>query len=453
MNNGLDNLHVMALAFDPSAQGTIYAGTANGGLFKTVNGGARWEVRNDGLGVIGSNLVSAIVIDPTATSRIYAATDIGIAISDDGAASWTDYEGGLSINALVMPPDDPATLYAGEGSSVSVGGLWRSNNRGVRGSWARCDTGIRNISIASMVASPTGALYVGLFRGILRTTDGGATWTSLHSTGAFTVFAIDPSNPATIYTGSAGFGVNKTTDGGVTWPPVNSGLQDSFQELLVYSLAINPSSPSTVYAGTAGGVFKSTDGAASWAAASTGLTSSAVRALAIDPASTSTIYAGTNGGVFKSVNGGTSWASAKSGLPSGTVYTLAIDPSAPGAIWAGTSSGPYRTSNGGSTWVAANAGHPPATVIAFARDPKSGAIYAASSAGVFVSPDRGATWSVVNSGLPTLSMSALVFDSAGTLYAGTGGGGVFRLVPASPAREPVQGSGQHPPPRILTPRP
>ena len=210
--------------------------------------------------------------------------------------------------------------------------------------------------------------------------------------------------------------MHKTTNGGVTWPPVNSGLQDSFQRLLVYSLAINPSSPSTVYAGTADGVFKSTDGAASWAAASTGLTSSAVRALAIDPASTSTIYAGTNGGVFKSVNGGTSWAAAKSGLPSGTVYTLAIDPSAPGTIWAGTSSGPYRTSNGGSTWVAANAGHPPTAVIAFARDLKTGAIYAASSAGVFVSPDRGATWSAVNSGFPTLSMSALVFDSAGTLY-------------------------------------
>ena len=451
MNNGLDNLHVLALAFDPSAPGTIYAGTANGGLFKTINGGARWDVRNNGLGVIGSNLVSTILIDPTATSRIYAATDVGIAISDDGAASWTDYEGGLSINALVMPPDDPATLYAGEGSAVSVGGLWRSNNRGVRGSWVCCDTGIRNISIASMAASPTGALYVGLRRGILRTTDGGATWTSLHSTGAFTVFAIDPSNPATIYTGSAGFGVNKTTDGGVTWPPVNSGLQDSFQNLLVYSLAINPSSPSTVYAGTAGGVFKSTDGAASWAAASTGLTSSTVRALAIDPASTSTIYAATNGGVFKSVNGGTSWASAKSGLPSGTVYALEIDPSAPGTICAGTSSGPYRTSNGGSTWVAANAGHPPAAVIGFARDPKSGAIYAASGAGVFVSPDRGATWSAVNSGLPTLSMSALVFDSAGTLYAGTSGAGVFRLIPASPARQPVQGPRQHPPPRSYAP--
>ncbi len=240
MNSGLDNLHIQALAFDPSAQGTIYAGTSGGGLFRTVNGGFRWDVRNGGPGDIGSgDLVSAIVIDSTATSRIYAATNDGIAISDDGGASWTNTLLGGVINALIMPPDDPATLYVGLGGAFSSGGLLRSNNRGAKGSWVLCDAGIRNISITAMAASPTGALYAGVIFGIRRTTDGGATWSSILSSGLIIVLAIDPSNPATIYHGSAGYGVHKTTDGGVKWQPVWSGLGN----FTVYSLAISPSSP------------------------------------------------------------------------------------------------------------------------------------------------------------------------------------------------------------------
>ena len=66
----------------------------------------------------------------------------------------------------------------------------------------------------------------------------------------------------------------------------------------VQALAIDPSSPSTMYAGTGGfGVFKSTDGGASWTAINTGLTHLRVPALAVD--ANSVPYAGTlGGGVF-----------------------------------------------------------------------------------------------------------------------------------------------------------
>jgi len=52
----------------------------------------------------------------------------------------------------------------------------------------------------------------------------------------------------------------------------------------IYAMAINPTTPTTLYAGTyGGGVFKSTDGGATWSAVNTGLTNKSVRALAIDP--------------------------------------------------------------------------------------------------------------------------------------------------------------------------
>lgn len=65
----------------------------------------------------------------------------------------------------------------------------------------------------------------------------------------------------------------------------------------VYSLAIDPATSSTLYAGTwGGGVFRSTNGGATWHAFNTGLTRSYVYALAIDRTTPSTPYAGTDGG-------------------------------------------------------------------------------------------------------------------------------------------------------------
>jgi photosystem II stability/assembly factor-like uncharacterized protein len=66
----------------------------------------------------------------------------------------------------------------------------------------------------------------------------------------------------------------------------------------VFSLAIDPQNPNTLYAGGGAGVFKTTDGGASWSAVNSGLTSLLVTSLAIDPQNSNTVYAGSAGGVF-----------------------------------------------------------------------------------------------------------------------------------------------------------
>jgi len=126
----------------------------------------------------------------------------------------------------------------------------------------------------------------------------------------------------------------------------------------VYALAIDPSTPSTLYAGYCcggdgtdggvGGVFKSVDAGATWSAANTGLPTHAamVLALAIDPSTPSTLYAlmfnssRTDlpyNGVFKSTNGGASWTALNTGLPNVSyVSALAIDPHTPSTLYAGS---------------------------------------------------------------------------------------------------------------------
>ncbi len=91
---------------------------------------------------------------------------------------------------------------------------------------------------------------------------------------------------------ASGSGVFKSTDGGATWTAVNSGPT-------VSTVAVDPQNPRTVYAGVGGrGVFKTTDGATSWSAVNSGLTTLSVNSLAIDSQNPSTIYAGTGGGLF-----------------------------------------------------------------------------------------------------------------------------------------------------------
>src|SRR3990172_1379641 len=99
--------------------------------------------------------------------------------------------------------------------------------------------------------------------------------------------AADPSNPGIVYAGTYN-GVYKTTNGGATWKVMNSGLTTINSTKLVAALAIDPTASSTVYAGLAGdGVYRSTNGGVSWSAVNTGLndqnTSRNVRVLAIDP--------------------------------------------------------------------------------------------------------------------------------------------------------------------------
>jgi photosystem II stability/assembly factor-like uncharacterized protein len=329
--NGPEGRWIQALAIDPSAPATLYAGTAayspeGIGVFKSTDAGGSWSFTSALLNDFFFS-VPALAVDPSTPSHIYAAaqwthwdeSDNSIVFeSADGGANWTaklssiPEEAHVLVSALSVDPSAPRTLYAAG-------------------------------------------------NGIFKSTDGGNSWSrSNPSAPGFGVYlralAIDPSRPATIYAGGLIYavgtasyepqsgGVFRSTDAGASWTAVNAGLTSTD----VHSLAIDPSSPATLYAGTSnggGGVFKSTNAGESWTAVNVGLSQVAhsfVNALAIDPSQPSTLYAGTSGGgVFKSTNGGASWAAMNAGLTSTNVLALAIDPSTPSRLYAGTGGGVF----------------------------------------------------------------------------------------------------------------
>jgi photosystem II stability/assembly factor-like uncharacterized protein len=164
------------------------------------------------------------------------------------------------------------------------------------------------------------------------------------SNGRVTAIAIDPTSPSTIYVGAAGSGVWKTSDGGASWAPI----ADSLPSPDVAAIAVDPTTGSRVYVALAGtGVFGSADGGTSWTQLSSDLQAE-IRwgVMLVNPTTPSVIYVSSLAGVYRSPDSGGSWALSKSG---GEVTDLVMDPTNPNILYAAISGdGLYKTTTGGA---------------------------------------------------------------------------------------------------------
>ena len=221
---------------------------------------------------------------------------------------------------------------------------------------------------------------------------------------------IHPTNPATMWVGSAGGGVWKTTDAGASWLPLN----DYLPILAVGCMAMDPADPDVIYVGTGengyfdtaqgssnlavmtgAGVFKSTDGGTSFSQLASTAGWLSVSRLAIDPNDGQTLLAGTPEGIFRSTDGGTSWTMTSS-LPA---MDVDFHPSLSSRAVAGTDDVALWSGDGGLTWQTAT-GLPSAAVtdrveLAYApSDPTT--VYVALSEGdieIWRSTDGGQSYS------------------------------------------------------------
>ncbi|HEU4990073.1 MAG TPA: hypothetical protein VFT41_09850 [Gemmatimonadaceae bacterium] len=304
------------------------------------------DLRSIGPAVMGGRIhdVQALPNDPS-TVYIAAATG-GIWKSTNHGTTWTpvfDHEATSTFGVLAIAPSDPQVLWAGTGEQ---------NNR-QSSSWGN---------------------------GVYRSTDGGATWThlGLDSTRAIGRIVVDPRDPNTAYVAALGNlwkasperGVYKTTDGGRTW--TKSLFVDTLTGAV--DLVMDPSDARTLYAamyqrlrtpccfnggGAGSGIFRSTDGGATWQRLSGGLPAGDVGriGLAISRQNGKRVYAvveapaaGRAAGVYRTDDGGDHWTHVNALDPRPMYYSsLAVDPTNDARVYM-MARYFYRSDDAGATW-------------------------------------------------------------------------------------------------------
>lgn len=268
---------------------------------------------------------------------------------------------------------------------------------------------------------------------------------SQRNNGMVTAIAVNPNDASMIYIGTAGGGVWKTHDGGTTWKAVFD-RQPALGIGEPMGVAIDPNNTDTIYVGTSGrgrvspqrqaGLFKSTDGGASWARMgatyppgndgnATIFAGLLINTIIVEPSNSQTLYLASSNGVYRSTDGGRNWAlGAGSG---GDARSLVLDTTSPTnarILYAGISgNGVIQSTDGGQNWTQILSSATPAVATALGAvagttmnqvvldlapptsPPASGGIqvlYVALAAtgptgvpdplGVFMSTDQGATW-------------------------------------------------------------
>ncbi|MBL0062047.1 MAG: T9SS type A sorting domain-containing protein [bacterium] len=377
---------VLSIAWSSANTNIIYVGSASGGLWKTTDGGANWSPLTDDL---ASLAIGSVALDPNDPNIVYIGTGegsfnvdavfgAGIFKSTDGGATWNTT--GLSwtqsqnraVNKIIIDPTNTQIIYAACNSSV--GGIYKSTNGGT--TWTLYHTGdVKDIEMhpdsSNVLYCANGYPWGTASNGIYKSTNSGVTWTQLTSGlpagSSFGRLEIDisESSPATLYAGisqtiSAGaglYGIYKSTNGGASWtqqattPNMYAG--QGWYNLVV---EVHPTDPNQVWSNGLDG-YKSTNGGVAWTrmtvwSYSEGNSQYAHadhHAMAYKPGDPNTIILGTDGGLFKSTNGGTSWTGLNNGLITYQYYAICNDNLSPTVAYGGTQDNGTNKYNNSST--------------------------------------------------------------------------------------------------------
>ncbi len=357
-----------AIAVHPTNPDIVYLGTAQGGLYRSLNGGTTWTPLMDSALTLA---IGAIAISPSDPTTIFVGTGesalcnsgcfIGVGLYRITNADTTpvlsdvfnknaaneDIFTGRAISEILVHPTDPNTIFVASSSGIAgIGattqglilpflGIYRSTN--------------------AMSSNPTFALI-----------DMGISERSV------TDLVMEPDNPNRIYAGVLG---DDVTGGGGVYSTGNAlDPVPTFTQLLSTSLtgrnsrvelaAAKVAGVTTVYAASGQGngtVYKSVNAAPFTQTVSNGFCNPQCFydiAIAVDPTDANRVYLGGSPALAfgRSTNGGTSFSSSSANLHVDT-QAITVAPSNPSIVYFGSDGGTWRTSNvlaGSVSWATLN---------------------------------------------------------------------------------------------------
>ena len=366
-----------------------------------------------GARVLISGRVTAIAPHPSNANTIFIGTSRGgVWRTDDGGNTWTalgDNQPSLAIGALGIGTSDPNVLYAG--------------------------TGEGNVQFYSTVYALNSAPGVYLGVGVLRSADGGVTWThqaaALLANHSFYRIVVDRNNANQAFAATS-LGLCRTTDG-ATWTALSGGGLPLLTTNVIACTDViidrSDSTGNTVYAAFWGsGIYKSTNALSAnptFTQLTTGLpagntssrisltqsASSPVRKYALVASSGDTFL-----GLYRTTNAaGTDWelctSSSTVGLYGAFTSDVNVDPTTPDVVYvSGVEVYKCQRNPMTGSWSVSNIGsniHPDSHCFAF-HPTLNQTIYSGNDGGFFISRDGGTTWDdTPNEGLSLLQYEAI----------------------------------------------
>ena len=297
--------------------------------------------------------------------------------------------------------------------------------------------GGRVLAVTGVQGEPNVFYFGAVSGGIWKSTDAGANWEPIfdkENTASIGSIAVSASDHNIIYAGSGeacirgnisyGNGVYKSLDGGKTWK--NMGLKDTRH---IGAVIVDPKNPNIVFVAGLGhaygqneerGIFRSTDGGASWQKVLYKDNKTGGIDVVFDPNNSNTLFAslwevyrnpwslnsgGPGSGLYKSTDGGTTWKRLEGhGLPSGIMGRIGISVSGAEssrvyAMIESKEGGLYRSDDGGENWIRMNEdGRLRQRAWYFTHifaDPKSADTVYVLNTGMFRSTDGGRTFNLL----------------------------------------------------------
>ena len=440
------------------------------GLFRTQDAGLTWT-KIAAKADVGS-YIARVAVAPDQRDILYVAGDRGFVTSLDGGATWSVDLGPGDCTDIAVDPVTPGVVYC----AFRYSGVWKSDDYAetwTKLGGGLPTTGFRRINIAQAPSAPQ-TLYAafaandGTLFGMYKTTDAGATWTELTGTPEYlggqgnydNCITVDPADADVCYAGgtfpfggAGDHGLIRTADGGATWTDINVGVDGSQPHPDHHIFAWG--GDGRLWLGNDGGVWSTADGGLHWTNHNATLSLGQLYTCVLHPTSPSTMLGGTQDNGSARYDGVDAWPQviAGDGGPSAiewdspniyyTSYVqlrslykfdngvyqglvtgpwdgeraswcnapLVVDPNQPNTLLAGTHR-VWRTTNSGASWTAlsgdlTNGGHLRAVAVA-EGDPD--VIYAGSSDGLVHVTQDAAAWQPRSAGLPAEEIPDIAVD-------------------------------------------
>lgn len=315
----------------------------DGGIFRSSDFGERWEqkvfVRQEGKKTVTISDVDAasIVVSPHSKDELMLTTLAnGVLLTVDGGETWR----ATSLNvghypAFAYDPQNSALLYTATRNSIL-----KSSDGGTAWDVIYTDARGETITALAIDSFDSSKIYAGTSGGtVLKSLNYGNEWAVKHAVSdPVRAILVRPDDTRILFVVTTNKGIVRTNDGGETWTPLLQAMSKFPGSAVVYQAILAPNAPATMFLATKYGLLKSADSGETWDAIKTLIPFGTLppRTVAVDSENQSVLYFTVNNLLHKTEDGGLTWRTIETIPTSRLITKLIAHPGTLGLLFLGT---------------------------------------------------------------------------------------------------------------------